>query len=266
MAQKASQTAPALPVAASVDVERAAAHLEGARPEDVLAWALDVFHPRVALASSFGLEDVVLMDMLRRLRRDARVFAIDTGRLPDATHAVADAHRRRGAVIEWSFPQRIAVETLEREKGLYSFRESLAARHECCEIRKVEPLRRALSGLDAWVTGLRRAQNVTREALRVVERDAANGGITKVNPLAAWSEDDVWRYVRDHEVPYNALHDRGYPSIGCAPCTRAVGPGEHARAGRWWWESSEHKECGLHRRPDGASAGAGTHAGAGEQE
>lgn len=236
----------------TTDIDAAAGALDGAPAADVLAWAIQRFQPRIALASSFGLEDVVLMDLLRRLAPEARVFAIDTGRLPEETYAVAEAHRARGTRIEWFFPERVAVEALERDKGLYSFRDSIDARHECCGIRKVEPLRRALAGLDAWVTGLRREQNVTRADLRVVERDAANGGIVKVNPLAGWTTADVWAWVREHKVPYNALHDRGYPSIGCAPCTRAVAAGEHERAGRWWWESPEHKECGLHLRPPGA--------------
>lgn len=233
------------------ELETAARQLDGAAPQDVIAWALARFGQRIALASSFGLEDVVLLDLLRRQAPAARVFAIDTGRLPEETYRVAEAHRALGSRIEWFFPERAAVEALERDKGLYSFRGSVAARHECCGVRKVEPLRRALAGLDAWVTGLRREQNVTRADLRVVEWDAANG-LVKVNPLARWSTADVWAWVRAHRVPYNALHDQGYPSIGCAPCTRAIAPGEPERAGRWWWESPEHKECGLHLRPQGA--------------
>ena len=138
------------------------------------------------------------------------------------------------------------VELLVREKGHFSFRRSIEDRKECCGIRKVEPLRRALAGRAAWVTGLRREQSVTRTAVEVLELDAAHGGIAKLNPLAAWTEAQVWSYAREHGLPVNALHARGYPSIGCAPCTRAIAPGEDARAGRWWWESAEHKECGLH--------------------
>jgi phosphoadenosine phosphosulfate reductase len=138
------------------------------------------------------------------------------------------------------------VEGLERTKGLFSFRESVENRKECCAIRKVEPLGRALEGMKAWVTGLRREQSVTRSDLRVVEEDPAHGGILKINPLADWTLEDTWAYVRTHGVPYNRLHDQGYPSIGCAPCTRAVRPDEDSRAGRWWWEQPEHKECGLH--------------------
>jgi phosphoadenosine phosphosulfate reductase len=152
-----------------------------------------------------------------------------------------------GIAIEVCFPERLAVETLERERGFYSFRQSIEERKRCCGIRKVEPLGRALAELDAWITGLRREQAVTRTAVPAVEVDAAHGGIVKVNPLIAWTESQVWDYVRGHGVPYSRLHDEGYPSIGCAPCTRAVRPGEDVRAGRWWWENPETKECGLHR-------------------
>jgi len=141
------------------------------------------------------------------------------------------------------------VEALEREKGFFSFRRSIEERKECCAIRKLEPLARALADKSAWITGLRREQSVTRAEVAIAEIDGAHGGIFKLNPLAAWSEAEVWRYAREHGLPVNALHARGYPSIGCAPCTRAIQPGEDVRAGRWWWESPEHKECGLHNRP-----------------
>ena len=144
------------------------------------------------------------------------------------------------------FPDREAVEKLEREKGYYSFRESVENRKECCGIRKVVPLKRALSGLSAWMTGLRREQSVTRTEMQALEWDEGNG-IAKVNPLIDWSEQQTWDYIKTNNVPYNALHDSGFPSIGCAPCTRAVKPGEDVRAGRWWWENPENKECGLHQ-------------------
>jgi phosphoadenosine phosphosulfate reductase len=140
------------------------------------------------------------------------------------------------------------VEQLLREKGPFSFRESLANRHECCHIRKVEPLGRALAGLSGWITGLRREQSVTRADLHPIETDPVNNGLLKINPLLDWSEAQVWEYAEARNLPVNRLHRRGYPSIGCAPCTRPVQPGEHPRAGRWWWENPEHKECGLHRR------------------
>jgi phosphoadenosine phosphosulfate reductase len=213
----------------------------------VLGRALGLYHPRIALACSFSLEDAVIIDMVSSLRPDARVFALDTGRLNSETYECAEALRKRYATkFEWFFPQHTAVEELEREKGVFSFRESVENRKECCGIRKVEPLKRALQGLDAWITGLRREQSVTRGSLEVVDVDEVHGGIAKVNPLAAWTLQDLWDYTREHSIPYNKLYDRGYASIGCQPCTRPIQPGEDQRAGRWWWEQPEHKECGLH--------------------
>jgi phosphoadenosine phosphosulfate reductase len=155
--------------------------------------------------------------------------------------------RRYGLEIETFFPERARVESLESTKGYFSFKQSIEARKECCGIRKVEPLRRALAGREAWVTGLRREQSVTRTEVQAVSADADHG-LIKVNPLVRWSGKEVWAYIKANGVPYNALHDRGYPSIGCAPCTRAVKPYEDERAGRWWWESPENRECGLHVR------------------
>jgi phosphoadenosine phosphosulfate reductase len=227
--------------------------LAGASAEAVLAWADRRFGSQAAVATSFGAEDVVLVDLAVRHGPRLRVFTLDTGRLPPETYEVMESTRvRYGIRIDTYFPEHSAVETLEREKGYFSFRLSVADRKECCRLRKVEPLGRALQGRAAWVTGLRREQAATRAALQTAELDAANGGIVKLNPLSAWSEAQVWDYIRAHQLPYNALHDRGYPSIGCAPCTRAVAKGEDVRAGRWWWEEPAHKECGLHdrRRPD----------------
>ncbi|TLM68120.1 MAG: phosphoadenylyl-sulfate reductase [Deltaproteobacteria bacterium] len=203
----------------------------------------------VTLACSFSIDDVVLIDLLKAHHDELTVFAIDTGRLNEETYEVAETVAQRyGLAIQWYFPERAAVEQLERDKGLFSFRESVDNRKECCFIRKVEPLRRALSGFSGWVTGLRRAQSITREELAPIEIDAVNGGLIKINPLLHWSDGQVMNYAIKHRVPVNRLHRAGYPSIGCAPCTRAVQPGEHPRAGRWWWEDPEHKECGLHKR------------------
>jgi phosphoadenosine phosphosulfate reductase len=214
-------------------------------PEDVLRWALAEFHPDIALAASF--ENTVLIDMMRRIRPDIRVFSIDTGRLPEETfQCAADAERRFGIRVEWFVPERADVEGLVNEKGVYSFRESLETRRHCCHIRKVEPLERGLRGLRAWITGLRRDEAETRRELPLVERDAAHGGIAKINPLAHWTNQQVLDYTRQHKLPYNRLFERGYTSIGCACCTRPIEPGEDPRAGRWWWEAPEHKECGLH--------------------
>ncbi len=220
---------------------------QGASPEEVLRLGLEYAGEPVALACSFSLEDVVVLHMLKGLVPEPRVFALDTGRLPEETYEMAETVRMRyGVRIEWFFPDRRAVERLEREKGLFSFRDSLENRHECCRIRKVEPLARALRGLSGWITGLRREQSVTRSDVRPLEIDRVHGGIVKINPLAEWTWEDVWGYAERNGVPVHKLHRRGYPSIGCAPCTRAVRPGEHPRAGRWWWERPEHKECGLH--------------------
>jgi len=202
----------------------------------------------LTLACSFSIDDVVLIDLLKEELGTLTVFAIDTGRLNEETYEVAESVAQRYALpIRWYFPERAAVEQLERDKGLFSFRESVDNRRECCAIRKVEPLRRALSGFAGWITGLRRAQSVTREELAPLERDHANGGLLKINPLLFWSDEQLWDYARERALPVNRLHRQGYPSIGCAPCTRTVQPGEHPRAGRWWWEDPEHKECGLHR-------------------
>ena len=234
----------------SQDLDRDWAGTDLADAGAVVARALELYHPAVALASSFSMEDCILMDLLARRRKDARVFALDTGRLNPETYECAEAMAARcGLRVEWFFPQREPVEALERGKGLFSFRESVENRRECCGIRKVEPLGRALAGLNAWITGLRRGQGVTRNDLRVVEPDAAHGDIAKISPLAGWTFDRVKAYVREHKLPYNRLYDQGYTSIGCAPCTRALRPGEDERAGRWWWESPDHKECGLHLRP-----------------
>jgi phosphoadenosine phosphosulfate reductase len=212
---------------------------------DVLRWALLKFHPRIAIACS--LQHAVLVHMASQIRTDVRVFSIDTGRLPEESFEFArDIERRFGIRIEWYCPQHASLETLLRASGPYSFHESVEARRQCCAIRKVEPLGRALAGLDAWITGVRREQNATRTGTGVVEIDAAHGGIVKVNPLAHWTQDQVRAYVRQHKLPYNALFERGYASIGCACCTRAVEAGQDPRAGRWWWEGAAPKECGLH--------------------
>ncbi len=220
-----------------------------ATPQEILRIGVTSANGLVKLACSFSVEDVVIIDMVRELDLPIGVFALDTGRVNEETYEVADAITERYRLqIDWYFPRHEPVEKLLREKGTYSFRESLDNRHECCHIRKVEPLSRALSGLSGWITGLRREQSVTRTGLAPVEVDAVNGGILKINPLLEWTEAQVWEYAEARRIPTNRLHKQGYPSIGCAPCTRPVAPGEHPRAGRWWWENPENKECGLHKR------------------
>ena len=230
------------------EIEEAARRLRSAPPSEVVTWAMKQFGSRLSIASSFSVEDCVIIDLaMKAAPADVRVFALDTGRLPDETYLTAERVRMKyGVEIAWFFPERAAVEKLIREKGLYSFRDSLDERHECCGIRKVEPLGRALAELDAWFTGLRREQSVTRTEGAEVEIDAAHGGMTKVNPLIGWTMEQVRAYAKANAVPVHPLHDKGFPSIGCAPCTRAIQPGENPRAGRWWWEDPENKECGIH--------------------
>ena len=220
--------------------------LNGKRPEEVLEWAVKTFGDNVAFATSLGLEDQVLVDMIARHALGMRVFTLDTGRLfPETYDLIERVRQRYGMVVHVHFPDAEAIEEMVDEHGINLFRRSRELRKLCCRVRKIEPLKRALRTLDAWVCGLRREQSVTRRDVDVVEWDDANN-LVKINPLVDWSEDDVWEYVRSHSVPCNPLHDAGFPSIGCACCTRAIGPGEDARAGRWWWEAPEQKECGLH--------------------
>jgi len=222
---------------------------ETATAAEILRTGLTAAGGPVKLACSFSVEDVVVIDLIRELGLPVGIFALDTGRLNEETYEVAEAVAERyGVRIDWYFPERAAVEKLEREKGLFSFRASLENRHECCRIRKVEPLGRALTGLAGWVTGMRREQSVTRADIAPLEIDAAHGGILKINPLVSWTESEVWAYAEKKRIPINRLHKQGYPSIGCAPCTRAIRAGEHPRAGRWWWEDPANKECGLHKR------------------
>jgi len=217
--------------------------------EEVLKFALDTFGDKVALASSFGAEDVVLIDLITKVAPGITIFTLDTGRLHEETYDVAeDIRDKYGINIKAYFPNKEKVEKLEREKGFFSFRESIENRKECCGIRKVEPLQRALSELDAWITGLRKEQVVTRTNIHKIEIDEANNRIIKFNPLADWTQEQVWNYIKKNNVPYNDLHDKNFPSIGCAPCTRAVKEGEDIRSGRWWWENPDQKECGLHMR------------------
>ncbi len=220
-----------------------------ATPAEILRAGIESAGGPVSLACSFSQEDVAIIDIAHGARLALGVFALDTGRLNEETYEVADALvERYKLAIDWYFPHHDEIEKLERSEGLFSFRESRDKRHACCRIRKVEPLARALAGLAGWVTGMRREQSVTRSDLKAIEPDSLNGGILKINPLIDWSEEQLISYTKEKRLPKNRLYNQGYRSIGCAPCTRAVQPGEDARAGRWWWENPEHKECGLHRR------------------
>jgi phosphoadenosine phosphosulfate reductase len=211
----------------------------------ILARIARDFSPAV-FASSLAAEDMVLTDLILKAGLPIGIFSLETGRLHQETLAVVDKVKAHYDYdIALYRPQPELVEQYVTQNGLNAFYDSVEMRKECCRVRKVEPLGRALAGNKAWITGQRRAQSTTRAELSVQEDDAAHG-MAKFNPLADWSEQDVWQYIRDNNVPYNSLHDRGYPSIGCEPCTRAIQPGEDVRAGRWWWENPESKECGLH--------------------
>lgn len=221
----------------------------GADSVETLRWSLEHFGGKVALASSLGAEDMVITDLLWKVDPHSRIFTLDTGRLPEETYRVMDRVREKyGINLEVFFPENDRIEEMVRIHGINLFYDSIEYRKLCCYVRKMEPLKRALSELDAWICGLRRDQSVTRADVAVFEIDETNGGILKVNPLIDWSEEDVWNYIRENDVPYNELHDKSYPSIGCEPCTRAIRTGEDVRAGRWWWESPEQKECGLHAK------------------
>jgi phosphoadenosine phosphosulfate reductase len=203
------------------------------------------FTPAV-FASSLAAEDMVLTDMILRAKLPITIFSLETGRLHQETLGMLDRIKETyGVEIKLFKPEPAAVDAYVQQNGLNAFYDSVEMRKECCRIRKVEPLKRALAGNKAWITGQRRAQSTTRAELAIQENDEAHG-LVKFNPLADWSEEDVWNYIRANKVPYNPLHDKGYPSIGCEPCTRAIQPGEDVRAGRWWWENPESKECGLH--------------------
>lgn len=222
--------------------------LEGKDAETVIRRAWEIYGTSLVFATSLAAEDQVITDIIARNRWPIPLVTLDTGRLfPETYLLLAETEARYGIKIRAFFPDRDDVEAMVAEKGVNLFYDSIENRKRCCRVRKIEPLRRALAPYKAWICGLRREQSVTRAALRVVEDDAANGRV-KVSPLAEWTEAQVWGYIAARQVPYNALHDRGFPSIGCACCTRAVKRTEDIRSGRWWWEQPEHKECGLHQR------------------
>lgn len=236
-------------VAASVLEEIESGRLDRASAEDLIRWGFERFAPRIALSAGFGSPDgMVLLDLMHRIDPSkTRVFTLDTGRLPQETYNLMDRVRDRYEIeVEVYFPDLGRVQQMVRQQGMNLFYESEEKRKLCCAVRKVEPLERALAGLDAWISGLRPEQSVTRASVSTVEIDQVHDGRVKLNPLAGWSKDDVWAYVKKNAVPVNALHAQGYPSVGCAPCSRAIREGEDERAGRWWWERPENRECGIH--------------------
>lgn len=221
-------------------------HLQDKQAGEVIQWAREEFGRRVAFASSLGAEDQVIAHLLAEAAPGTRVFTLDTGRLfPETYELIERTQSRYKLSIEVFMPEAAEVEAMVKSHGINLFYRSVENRKLCCGVRKIHPLKRALVGVDAWICGLRRAQGMTRQQLRVIEWDEAHG-IAKVSPLWNWSEKEIWDFIRQNQIPYNPLHDQGFLSIGCSCCTRAVAPGEDIRAGRWWWESPEHKECGLH--------------------
>jgi phosphoadenosine phosphosulfate reductase len=221
---------------------------EGEEPEEVIAWALDRFSPTIALSTAFQVDGVVLLDIAYAIDPQVRLFSVDTGRLPPETFDAIEQLRERypGLALDLLAPSSVHLQRLVARKGPNLFYESVENRLLCCNVRKVQPLTKYLAGLDAWITGLRRDQWATRTNIRKVEIDHDHGAIVKLNPLAEWTEEEVWDYARERDLPLHPLYERGYTSIGCAPCTRAIAPGEPTRAGRWWWETNAPKECGIH--------------------
>ncbi len=219
---------------------------QNSNAQEIIEYFIKIYKQKVALSSSLGVEDQVLTDMILKLDKNANIFTLDTGRLHPETYDVMDATNLKYKIkMNVYFPLNEEIEKLYQKQGINGHFDSIENRKNCCNIRKMEPLKRALKPLEVWITGLRASQSITRTSIPIVEYDS-NFDLIKVNPLISWSEEDVWDYVKVNSVPYNKLHDNAYPSIGCAPCTRAVKAGEDIRAGRWWWENPEHKECGLH--------------------
>ncbi len=227
---------------------------EALSPQEILTWSVKNFRDDLALSCSFGApEGLVLLDMMYRIDPSSRVFVLDTGRMHQASFDLIDRVRERyDKPVEVIFPRAEDVQTMVGQRGMNLFYESVENRKLCCQIRKVEPLNRYLAGLDAWVTGLRRDQTAERSNTLKVEIDAAHGGMVKINPIADWSREQVMAYVEAHNVPINRLHSEGYPSVGCAPCSRAIQVGDDSRAGRWWWEDAD-KECGIHTEEEQGS-------------
>lgn len=225
--------------------------VKGFSAQEILAFFINEFDGQVALGTSLGAEDQVLTDMIARIDNSTKIFTLDTGRVfPETYQTLHETNEAYGINVDVYFPNSEKVENMVNEKGINLFYDSVEDRKTCCHIRKIEPLKRAMMDVDVWITGIRRDQSITRILTEIVEYDPINGKI-KINPLLDWSEEDLWDYIKVNKVPYNKLHDKGFPSIGCEPCTRAVKAGEDVRAGRWWWEAPEHKECGLHKRANG---------------
>ena len=230
------------------NIEQLNQQFEGQSPEAVIQYFLSEYSGKIALSSSLGIEDQVLTDMIVKADKSTRIFTLDTGRLFPETYSLIDKTNIKYDIhLEVLFPDYMEVEKMVKEEGINLFYKGIDQRKACCRVRKLDPLKRAFQGLEVWICGLRKEQSITRQAVQLIEWDE-NNGLIKLNPLIHFTEDQVWDYIKKNHVPYNKLHDQGFPSIGCQPCTRAVQPGEDIRAGRWWWENPDQKECGLHKK------------------
>ena len=219
-----------------------------ATAEELISGFMSEYKGKIALSSSLGIEDQVLTHIVCNIDKSIKIFTLDTGRLfPENYDLIHRTNHKYGIKMSVYFPDANHVEEMVNTKGINLFFESVENRKLCCNIRKIEPLKRAFAGLEVWICGLRREQSVTRQNMQRIEWDEANE-IIKLNPLIDWTEEEVWKFIKDHGIPYNPLHDKGFPSIGCQPCTRSIMAGEDVRAGRWWWENPDTKECGLHKR------------------
>lgn len=229
-------------------IEMLNAALQNANAPKALELVIKEFGDKIVFASSLGAEDQVITEMIAGIDKSVQIFTLDTGRLfPETYETLERTTSRYGMPIEVFFPNAEHIEGMVRSRGINLFYETVENRKMCCHIRKIEPLTRAFAGKEAWICGLRREQSVTRQDMKMVEWDEQNK-LVKINPLIDWSEEQVWDYIKEKNIPYNKLHDQGFPSIGCQPCTRAIESGEDVRAGRWWWESPQNKECGLHKK------------------
>jgi len=231
-----------------LNIEKLNQQFEGQSPEAVIQYFLSEYTGKIALSSSLGIEDQVLTDMIVKADKSTRIFTLDTGRLFPETYSLIDKTNIKYDIhLEVLFPDYTEVEKMVKEEGINLFYKGIDQRKACCRVRKLDPLKRAFQGLEVWICGLRKEQSITRQAVQLIEWDE-NNGLIKLNPLIHFTEDQVWDYIKKNHVPYNKLHDQGFPSIGCQPCTRTIQPGEDIRAGRWWWENPDQKECGLHKR------------------
>ena len=229
-------------------IENLNKEFQNSSPQEVISFFLSNYPDKIAFATSLGIEDQVITEMIVSTNKSIKIFTLDTGRLFQETYDLIQKTNSRYKInIEIYFPDTRQVEKMVKEKGINLFYESIENRKLCCHVRKIESLKRVINNFDFWITGLRKKQSEIRANDKLIEWDKING-LIKVNPLIKWTEKDVWNYIKEKNIPYNSLHNKGFKSIGCVPCTRAVEDSEDSRSGRWWWENDGHKECGLHKR------------------